>query len=116
MRQRLLLGVLLVVLVTTPGCASLVGGDSQPQAVFEKELLDPNTSIEGVGFEVRVTNIGDAAAEGTVYGRAELNNGTALQTVERVELDAGESTVVMLQWESIESLNNASFFFTVERD
>lgn len=116
MVQRLVLGLVLVVVVTTAGCASLVGGDSQPEAVLEKELLSPNTSVEGVGFEVRVTNTGDARTEGTVFGRAELDNGTTLQAVERVDLGPGESTVVFVQWESLDSLNNASFFFTVERD
>lgn len=116
MRRRFLFGVLLILLVTTAGCASLVGGDSSTEPVLEATIVEPNTSVEGVGLNVEVTNTGESATEGTVFGTATLSNGSTINAVQRVDLEAGETRIVTLQWASIESLNGVEFQVTVDSD
>lgn len=116
MRRREWFGVVLVFIIATAGCASLVGGSSAPEPRLTKEIVGPNTSVEGVGLDIRVTNTGSTATEGTVFGTAELDNGTVRRTVERVDLKPGESTVVTLQWKNVSSLNGVVFKVTVESD
>jgi|GEM_PF-3960468 len=116
MRRQALFGLVVVVMVVTAGCASLVGGDSGADPRLTKEIIGPNATESGVGLEVRVTNVGGAATEGTVLGTAELENGTVRQSVERVDLGPGESTTLVLRWPSIESLNGVVFKVSVEAD
>ncbi|MFB6103752.1 MAG: hypothetical protein ABEJ57_01520 [Halobacteriaceae archaeon] len=116
MRRQGLLGLVVVAVVMTAGCASLVGGDSTAEPRLNKQIVGPNTSVEGVGLDVRVTNIGGSATEGTVFGTAELENGTVRRAVERFQLGPGESTTVTLRWPSIDSLNGVVFKVSVESD
>lgn len=116
MRRWVFAAVILASLVVTAGCASLVGGEDAPESKLTKEIVGPNTTGEGVGMEVRVTNTGGVATEGTVFGTAELPNGTVRRTVERVDLQPGESTVVTLRWTNISSLTDVVFKVTVESD